>query len=112
MVRMGASQGAQTARIAARGGASPMALLIGLGAIVPASHWQKPHTVAEGAREIDDMLCEELHRKGSLAWNGAAGAALLERLSKATDRGETGWAAIAEMRHLLDQLRNPEPELD
>ena len=83
-----------------------------MGAIVPAPHWQKPHTVAEGAREIDDMLCEELQRKGSLAWNGVAGAALLERLSKAIDRGETGWAASAEMRQLLDQLRNPEPELD
>ena len=89
--------------------ATLMALLIAAGAILPASHWQMPHAVAPGAQEIDAMLSAELHRNGSLPWNGAAGEAMLERLTHGIDRGETGWAAGAGLPLLLDRLRNPEP---
>ena len=81
-----------------------MALLIALGAVVPANHWQRPHTIAPGAAEIDDMLSEELHRKGSLAWDGPSGGALLDWLAKAIDGGDTGWVPRSELRRLLDRL--------
>lgn len=96
-------------RILNRCAVSPMALLIGVGAVLPASHWQKPHTVSEGAREIDAMLSEELHGRGAIAWNGPAGFALMERLAKTSDRGEMGWVSQPELRGLLARLRDFEP---
>ncbi len=94
-----------------RGAASMIALLIGVGAVLPAGHWQKQHAVSPGAREVDALLSEELHRKGALAWNGSAGLALLERLAKTIDCGETGWISQPELRRLLDRLRDSEPAL-
>ena len=83
-----------------------MALLIGVRAILPAAHWQKPHAISpDAAGEIDGMLSAELHRKGSLAWDGEAGLWLLDRLAQAIDRGETGWAPRTEMQRLLELLR-------
>lgn len=96
-------------RILNRGSASLLALLIGAGAVFPASHWQKPHAAAPGAHEVDAMLSEELHRKGSLAWNGPSGHALLERLAETIDRGETGWVPRPELRRSLDRLHNSKP---
>ena len=98
-------------RILNRCAVSLIALLIGVGAVLPASHWQKPHAMSPGAREVDAMLSEELHRKGALAWNGSAGLALLERLAKTIDRGEIGWISHPELRRLLDRLRDSEPAL-
>jgi hypothetical protein len=98
-------------RILNRNAVSLIALLIGVGAVLPASHWQKPHVVSPGASEVDALLSEELHRNGALAWNGCAGLALLERLAKTIDRGETGWLSLPELRRLLDRLREPEPAL-
>jgi hypothetical protein len=98
-------------RMLARGAASPMALLIGVGAVVAAEHWQRPHAVSADAGEIDSMLCEELHRKGSLEWNGESGRALLERIASSIDHGETGWVAPAELRRLCKRLRD-QPESD
>ena len=64
--------------------------------------------VVSATRGIDAMLSEELHRKGSLSWDGEAGSALLEQIAKTIDRGETGWVAVGEMRKLLERLREPE----
>jgi hypothetical protein len=89
-----------------RNTASPMAFLVGVGAILPAPHWQRPHAIAPGAGEIDAMLSAELHRKGSLAWDGDSGRWLLDRLSQSIDRGETGWAPGPELQRLLVLLRN------
>jgi hypothetical protein len=91
-------------RILNRDTVSVMALLIGLGAVVPAYHWQRPHAVAPGAAEIDAMLSEELHRKGSLGWDGPSGGALLDSLAKAIDGRDTGWVPRSELRRLLDRL--------
>jgi hypothetical protein len=79
---------------------------------LPASHWQKPHTVSPGAREVDAILSEELHRKGTLAWNGSAGLALMERLAETIDRGEVGWISQPELPRLLDRLHDFEPALN
>lgn len=87
-----------------RGTVSVMALLIGVGAVVPAYHWQRPHAASPGAAEIDDMLSAELHRKGSLAWDGPSGGALFDRLAKAIDDGDTGWVPRPELARLLDRL--------
>jgi hypothetical protein len=92
-------------RLLALGAASAMALLIGIGAIFAAEHWQRPHTVSPNAGEIDSLLSEELHRKGSLEWNGAAGRTLLEQALNRIDRGETGWVSPAELRRLCERLR-------
>jgi len=92
-------------RLLDRGAASPMALLIGVGAVVPAAHWQRTHVVSPDAGEIDSLLSEELHRRGALEWNGASGRALLERVANTIDRGETGWVAPAELRRLCERLR-------
>ena len=87
--------------------ASLMAALVGVGAVLPGAHWQKPHAISpQPACEIDGMLSSELHRKGSLAWDGDAGRSLLDRLAESFDRGETGWVARAEMRRLLELLRD------
>jgi hypothetical protein len=82
--------------------ASFVALLIGVGAIVPAAHWQRPHLLSPEAAAIDSMLSEELHRKGSLGWDGAAGQDLLRRLEKSIDRGETGWLPRPELHRLIE----------
>ncbi|SPF50454.1 hypothetical protein SBA4_4370007 [Candidatus Sulfopaludibacter sp. SbA4] len=92
-------------RLLDRGAASPMALLIGVGAVVPAAHWQRTHVVSSDAGEIDSLLSEELHRRGALEWNGASGRAVLERVANTIDRGETGWVAPAELRRLCERLR-------
>lgn len=99
-------------RILNRDAVSLMALMIGVGAVSPAPHWQRPHAVSSsGASEVEAMLCEELHQQGSLAWNGASGQALFERLANTIDRGETGWVVLSELQLLLDRLREPEPTL-
>jgi hypothetical protein len=95
-----------TPRLLDRGAASLMALLIGVGAVAAAAHWQRPHAVSPDADEIDSLLSEELHRKGSLKWNGASGRALLDRVANSLDRGETGWVAPAELRRLCERLRD------
>jgi hypothetical protein len=92
-------------RLLSRGAASFMAMLVGVGAVVAPEHWQRAHAVSPDAGEIDNLLSEELHRKGSLEWNGAGGRALLERVTGSIDRGETGWVAPAELRRLCERLR-------
>jgi hypothetical protein len=92
-------------RLLDRGAASLMALLIGAGAVVAAEHWQRAHEVGPYAGEMDSLLSEELHRKGSLEWNGEGGRELLGRVEKSIDRGETGWVAPAELRRLCERLR-------
>ena len=87
-----------------RGTVSVMALLIGIGAVVPADHWQRSHAAAPGAAEIDEMLSEELHGQGSLAWDGPSGRALLDRLAKAIDTGDIGWVRRPELGRLLERL--------
>jgi hypothetical protein len=91
-------------RMLDRGAASLMALLIGTGAVVAAEHWQRAHAVSADAGEIDSLLSEELHQKGSLDWNGPSGRALLERVANNINRGETGWVAPAELRRLCERL--------
>ncbi|MBZ5618117.1 MAG: hypothetical protein LAQ69_05180 [Acidobacteriia bacterium] len=93
-------------RLLDRGAASPMALLIAVGAVVAAAHWQRTHVVSPDAGEIDGLLSEELHRRGALEWNGASGRALLERMANTIDHGQTGWVAPAELRHLCERLRD------
>jgi hypothetical protein len=88
-----------------RGAASHMAMLIGMGAVAAAGHWQRAHAVSPDAGAIDSLLSEELHREGSLEWNGAGGRAVLERMAGSIDRGETGWVAPAELRRLCERLR-------
>jgi hypothetical protein len=87
-----------------RRAASMMALLIGVGAVCPALHWQRPHPVAAGVGEIDELLSTELHRTGSLAWDGTSGRAVLDRLAQTIDSGETGWVPRAELKRLLKRL--------
>ncbi|HXB68898.1 MAG TPA: hypothetical protein VNY05_11665 [Candidatus Acidoferrales bacterium] len=84
-----------------RATAAYMALLIGVEAIVPAAHWQRWHNVSPEAGAIDSMLSDELHRKGSLGWDGAAGQDLLKRLEKSMDRRETGWLSGPELHRLI-----------
>ena len=91
--------------ILGRGAVSTMALLIGAGAVSPAAHWQMPHPVSPGAGEIDEMLSAELHRTGSLAWDGAAGRAVLDRLAQTIESGETGWVPRPELQRLRKRLR-------
>ena len=86
------------------GSASAMALLIGVGALVPAKHWQRPHSAAPGGGEIDGMLSAELHRQGFLAWDGPSGRILLDKFAKTIDSGRASWAPAAEQRKLLDLL--------
>lgn len=90
-------------------GASLMMLLVGVGAVLPASHWQLPHAIAPCAGEIDDMLSAELHRKASLSWDGDSGRWLLDRLTQSIDCGETGWAQRPELKRLLGLLRDSNP---
>ena len=78
--------------------------LIALGAVVPTAHWQEPHAAAAGAGEIDDLLSEELHRKGSLEWNGPSGGVLLDKLAKAIDGGDIGWVSRPELERLRERL--------
>ena len=92
--------------ILTRSSASLMAFLVGVGAVFPASHWQKPHATSPDACGIDGMLSAELHRKGSLAWDGDSGRSLLDRLAQSIDRGETGWAPRPELQRLLGLLRD------
>lgn len=102
----------EAARLLDRSAMSHMALLIGVGAVTAAGHWQRPHAVSPDAGEIDSLLSEELHRKGSLEWNGAGGRAVLERVAGSIDRGATGWVAPAELRRLCERLRGqPRPAL-
>jgi len=91
-------------RILNRGAASLMALLVGMGAVFPAAHWQRPHVTSPEAGGIDGMLSAELHRKGALAWDGDGGRWLLDRLAQSIDRAETGWAPRPELQRLLGLL--------
>jgi hypothetical protein len=91
-------------RILNRGVVSMMALLIGVGAILPAPHWQMSQPASPGIGEIDEALSAELHRAGSLAWDSAAGGAVLDRLAQAMDSGETGWVPRSELERLMKRL--------
>lgn len=95
-----------TPRLLDRNGASPMALLIGVGAVAAAAHWQRAHVVSPDAAGIDGLLSEELHRRGALEWNSDVGRPLLERVANTIDRGEAGWVAPAELRRLCERLRD------
>ena len=46
---------------------------------------------------------------GSLAWDGPSGGALLDRLTKAIDGGDTGWVPRSELRRLLERLTPVQP---
>jgi hypothetical protein len=88
-----------------RGAVSSMALVIGLGAVVAAPHWQRAHAVSPCADEIDGLVSEELHFRGVLEWNGEAGSELLDRVDATVERDETGWVLPGELRGLCERLR-------
>jgi hypothetical protein len=48
------------------------------------------------------MLCDELHRKGSLEWSGLGVPEFLERVANRIDHGETGWGEPAGFRRFCD----------
>jgi hypothetical protein len=94
--------------IVARGAASWLALLVGVGGVFAPSHWQRPHDITPDSGEIDARLSRELQRRGSLAWDGESGRWLLGRLAQSIDRGETGWVPRPELERLLGLLSDTE----
>jgi hypothetical protein len=91
-------------RILNQGVLAIMALLISLGILVPASHWQLLHPAGTGFQEVDDMLSSELQRQGFLCWHQGAARRVLERISSFLPDTDLGWVNRHEFETLLLRL--------
>ena len=88
--------------------ASILALMVGLRALTPDGHWQRPHTVSEDVNRVISLLQEELHLSGSLEWQGEAGKTLLNRLSKNNSDVDLGWVDSSALKALVTVLLKTE----
>ena len=81
--------------------AGTLILLIAMGALQPAEHWQKRHESGEGMDDVLHIVINEIKKKGFVHWRDEAGKKLKHRIRE-NFTGETkGWAAIAHVTKLL-----------
>jgi hypothetical protein len=88
--------------------AALLALLIALGVVEPADHWQKPHPTGRGVDSLASELSNELHRKGHLRWKDGVGMELLNRLKQACQGEDLGWVQARKLQNLVSVLEGEE----
>lgn len=84
---------------------STLALLIALGLVEPADHWQKPHWVSQRVDSFVSPVSFELHRKGRIRWEDGVGEEILARLERTCHSKDLGWVQIQSLEALLSSLR-------
>ena len=85
-----------------------LALLIALGVVEPADHWQKRHQVGHGVDSFVSPLTHELHRRGRIAWKDGVGADILTRLEHTCHSKDLGWVQAQSLEILLSSLVSSE----
>ena len=86
--------------------ASMMSLLIGLGALKPASHWQYPHSKGDRLEPILDLLLENLSLSGEISWSCKLGQEIITRLSNNIELDLLGWVEKDQLSALVDLLNS------
>jgi len=88
--------------------ASLLAVLIAIGALEPADHWQKEHMGGDKVGELKAELENELFRTGCLSWReGALSTLLSQALTSFPNYSKTWLGACAhELGSLLDCLKD------
>src|SRR5207247_1579280 len=89
------------ARIDDRHRHSVLALLITLGVIEPALHWQDRHPYIPASTSLIDDLAAELSRTASRQWTRPTLELMNRRLA---EQPELGWLQRTEAQELLDAL--------
>lgn len=87
--------------------AAVLAVLIGLGVILPPRSWQLPHVIeTQGTKykTLRDELSRALAPHGKLPWTSPIGLQLLNRLQKALLTEELGWVDQDQFQHLIQKL--------
>ena len=88
-----------------------LAILIGLGLVAPATHWQAAHFVTPEMDATIFKLSRNLHKTGSIRWDDALGQELIGRLEAACASDRLGWVAPKALAGLACTLgrRDAEP---
>ncbi|MBF0426047.1 MAG: hypothetical protein HQL66_09565 [Magnetococcales bacterium] len=84
--------------------AAGLALLIAMGAIQPATHWQDRHLPGPEAGRILEILSGELASKGNLSWKSGGARELLISASATIPMSGKGWVDGGEYKEFMDRL--------
>ncbi len=91
-------------RIDSHGAASYLAILVAVGVLVPAEHWQMTHEFTNASGGIRHELNKELRSSGSLTWSSATGSALLADIKNGSENRHIGWVPVHELEQLVGLL--------
>jgi len=89
-----------------------LSLLIGLGIVLQADHWQKPHGIGPNAGIIKSQLMEFVRQCKPISWKSVYGAELLKRLRQVSTKQDMGWVSQSEFSQLLEKLDGTSAEDD
>ncbi|MBF0310049.1 MAG: hypothetical protein HQL56_11030 [Magnetococcales bacterium] len=86
--------------------AGGLALLIAMGAIQPARHWQERHLPGPEADRILEILSGELASKGKLSWRSGGARELLIAAGATIPLSGKGWVDGGEYKEFMDRLQD------
>ncbi|MBF0346299.1 MAG: hypothetical protein HQL81_01405 [Magnetococcales bacterium] len=91
-------------RIDSHKSAAGLALLIAMGAIQPATHWQDRHLPGPESGMVIGILSGELASTGSLSWKSGGPRELLIAASASISMSGKGWVDGLEFKEFMDRL--------
>jgi len=94
-------------RLDIHGGASYLAVLLGMGLIRTKNAWHENHVIcSENVDWVGDLILEQLH-KGQLQWSGVTGNRILDTLERgAKDAEASSWIEDGELAELVVAIRS------
>ena len=84
-------------RIDSHRSATNLALLIEIGVLTPARHWQERHDAAGECASFVATLAGHLHETGKLEWKSSLGKEVMEDIAQAGSRPRQTWAPEVEL---------------
>ena len=84
-------------RIDSHRSATNLALLVEIGVLTPARHWQERHDAAGECASFVARLAGHLHETGKLEWNSSLGKEVMEHIAQAGTRPHQNWAPEVEL---------------
>ncbi len=83
---------------------SVLALLVALGGVAPANHWQQSHDVGPGIELLVSTLANEFYMKGAVEWQDGPGLTLCEQLRESCIREDHGWIDAEDLKILVRMI--------
>ena len=94
-------------RIDSHRSATSLAILIELGLVEAAEHWQESHRTTSACGQFVDLLATTLRNTGTLEWNSDVGREVATRIERSGHAPHDSWAPDLERLALRTALSGP-----